>query len=104
MAKRVQDLAATIVDDYDGHAAELWTTAKNADELESRIRALPGFGDMKVTGLGSTLAKRLNVKVAAPLVPDHPCLGDVDSPEALEAYQSAKRAAKKARREAAATP
>jgi uncharacterized HhH-GPD family protein len=104
MAKRVQELAATIAEDYDGHADELWTTAGDATQLEARIRALPGFGDMKVVGLGSTLAKRFDVKVAAPLIPDHPCLGDVDSTEALEAYQSAKRAAKKARREAASTP
>jgi len=104
MAKRVRELAATISDDYDGHADELWTTAKSSSELEERIRALPGFGDMKVVGLGSTLAKRLNVKLAAPLVPDHPCLGDVDSPEALEAYQSAKRAKKAAARAVGAEP
>lgn len=103
MARRVQELAAAIAEDYDGHAEQLWTTASDSTELESRIRALPGFGDMKVVGLGSTLAKRLGVAVAIPLCPDRPCLGDVDSPEALIEYQTAKRAAKKAAREAAAT-
>jgi hypothetical protein len=76
----------------------LWTEAKDASDLEARIRALPGFGDMKVVGLGSTLAKRLGVEVAQPLVPSHPTLGDVDSAEALDAYQSAKRAHKAALR------
>jgi hypothetical protein len=37
------------------------------------------------------LAKRYGVAAAAPLAPPHPTLGDVDSPAALAAYQSAKR-------------
>ena len=54
-----------MADEYGGDASRLWTEAKDAADLEARIRALPGFGDMKVTGLGSTLAKRLGVEVAA---------------------------------------
>jgi hypothetical protein len=49
---------------------------------------------MKVKALGSVLAKRFGVRVAEPLVPDHPTLGDVDSAEALAEYQAAKRAHK----------
>jgi hypothetical protein len=49
---------------------------------------------MKVKALGAVLAKRFGVEAARDLVPDHPTLGDVDSPEALEAYQAAKRAHK----------
>jgi uncharacterized HhH-GPD family protein len=100
MAKRVQELCAVVAEEYDGDAARLWTTASNSADLEARIRSLPGFGDMKVTGLGSTLAKRLGVKAAEPLCPERMCLGDVDSPEALEAYQAAKRAKKAAARAA----
>jgi len=37
------------------------------------------------------------------VLPDHPTLGDVDSPEALEAYQAAKRAHKAALRAAKTT-
>jgi hypothetical protein len=40
-----------------------------------RIGALPGFGEMKVTGLGSVLALRFGVEAAQELVPDHACLG-----------------------------
>jgi uncharacterized HhH-GPD family protein len=98
MARRVQELCALVATDYDGDASRLWMEATDAADLERRIRALPGFGDMKVTALGSVLAKRLGVAVAQPLVPSHPTLGDVDSLEALETYQAAKRAYRSARR------
>jgi uncharacterized HhH-GPD family protein len=98
MARRVQELCAVVATDYDGDAARVWTEAADGADLERRIRALPGFGDMKVIALGSTLAKRFGVAVAQPLVPGFPTLGDVDSAEALEAYQAAKRAHKAAQR------
>jgi uncharacterized HhH-GPD family protein len=94
MAKRVQELCALVATEYDSDASRLWTGAENAEDLERRIRALPGFGDMKVKALSAVLAKRLGVEVARPLAPDYPTLGDVDSDEALEAYQAAKRAHK----------
>lgn len=91
MARRVQELSATIVDEYGGDASRVWTEASDADDLRRRIASLPGFGEMKIKALGSVLAKRFGLEVARPLVPDHPTLGDVDSREALERYQSAKR-------------
>src|SRR5436190_9568649 len=48
MAKRVQDLAQVVTDDYAGDAARIWAEAKDSDELRTRIAALPGFGEMKV--------------------------------------------------------
>ena len=102
MGRRVQDLCAHVASEYGGDASRLWTEASDAGELERRIRALPGFGDMKVIALGSVLAKRFGVDVAQPLVPEFQTLGDVDSVEALEAYQAAKRAHKAARRAEAA--
>ena len=94
MAARVQDLAAFVEDRYDGRAERLWTEAHDADDLGRRIEELPGFGEMKVKALGSVLAKRFGVEAARGLVPGHPTLGDVDSAEALERYQAAKRAYK----------
>jgi len=91
MSKRVQELCATIADEYDGHAERVWTDAKDGDDLRTRIGALPGFGEMKTTSLGAVLAKRFDVASAQELVPNHPTLGDVDSAEALERYQTAKR-------------
>ena len=101
MARRVQELCATIASEYGGDASRVWTEAKNADDLRSRIAALPGFGEMKIKSLGAVLAKRFGVKAAKGLVPSHPTLGDVDSPEALERYQAAKREHKAQMRAAA---
>jgi uncharacterized HhH-GPD family protein len=94
MAKRVHELAAHVRDEYDGAAARVWTQAENADQLRANLIALPGFGEMKVKSLAAVLAKRFGVLAARDLVPVHPTLGDVDSPQALVAYQTAKRAHK----------
>jgi uncharacterized HhH-GPD family protein len=94
MARRVQELCATLVDDYGGQAERVWSEAADSDDLRQRIGALPGFGEMKITSLSAVLAKRFGVAAAEPLVPNHPTLGDVDSPEALARYQEAKRAHK----------
>jgi uncharacterized HhH-GPD family protein len=94
MAKRVQDLATVVDEEYDGHAERIWTEAADGDELRKRIESLPGFGEMKVKTLGAVLAKRFGIAAAQPLAPNHPTLGDVDSPQALEDYQAKKRAHK----------
>lgn len=94
MARRVQELCATLVDEYGGQADRVWTEAADGDDLQERIGALPGFGEMKTTSLGAVLAKRFGVRAAEPLVPNHPTLGDVDSAESLARYQEAKRAHK----------
>ena len=91
MATRVQELSAVVDETYGGDAERLWTEAADGPELRRRIEALPGFGQMKVKAFGSVLAKRFGVEAAQELVPGHPTLGDVDSPEALERYQNAKR-------------
>jgi uncharacterized HhH-GPD family protein len=103
MARRVQELCAVVAEEYGGKAERVWTEATDADDLRTRIGGLPGFGAMKITGLGSVLALRFGLEAAQELVPDHPCLGAVDSPEALAEYQAAKRAHKAALRAAAAT-
>jgi uncharacterized HhH-GPD family protein len=96
MAQRVQELCATLVDEYGGHAERIWTEAADGVDLRKRLAALPGFGDMKVRGMLSVLAKRFGVRLDGldEIVPTHPTLGDVDSPEARERYQEAKRAYK----------
>ncbi len=91
MAHRVQDLAAYIRDHYDGDAGRVWTEAPDSATLRSNLAALPGFGEMKIKSLGAVLAKQFDVEAARELVPPHPTLGDVDSPQALLDYQSAKR-------------
>jgi uncharacterized HhH-GPD family protein len=94
MAERVRELAATVAEEYGGDASLVWRGAADAADLRRRIAALPGFGEMKVKSLGAVLAKRFGISVAQELVPDHPTLGDVDSPQALADYQAAKKAHK----------
>jgi uncharacterized HhH-GPD family protein len=98
MAQRVQQLAEHVVREYNGDAERLWMEAESGDELRRRIAALPGFGKMKITVLGSVLAKRYGIGAADELVPDHPTLADIDSDEKREWYQEKKRAHKAAMR------
>ena len=94
MAQRVHDLAEHVVERYSGDAAAVWESATTPEELRANLNALPGFGEMKVKSLAAVLARRFGVELAEPLVPDHPTLGDVDSPQALAEYQAGKRAHK----------
>ena len=91
MAQRIHDLAAHVREHHGADAARVWTDAPDAEALRANIEALPGFGEMKVKALGAMLAKRFGVKAAEGLVPPHPTLGDIDSPQALLDYQAAKR-------------
>jgi uncharacterized HhH-GPD family protein len=91
MAQRVHDLAVHVRDRYDGEAARVWTDAADAAQLRANLAALPGFGEMKIKVLGAVLAKHFGVAAAEELVPWHPTLGDVDSPQALDEYEALKR-------------
>ena len=92
MARRVQELAAIVTSEYGSDAARLWTDSSDGADLHRRLSELPGFGEMTIKSLSAVLAKRFGVEAARELAPTHPTLGDVDSPEALEAYQAKKRA------------
>jgi uncharacterized HhH-GPD family protein len=94
MARRVQDLAEVVTEDYGGDASRVWSEAADGTDLRKRISSLPGFGEMKVKALGAVLWKRFGVPAAEELDPGHPTLGDVDSAQALEDYQAKKRAYK----------
>ena len=104
MAARVHDVAVHVRDRYEGDASRIWTEAADADELRANLAALPGFGEMKVKALAAVLAKRFGVEAAQELVPWHPTLGDVDSPQALADYQAAKRVHKAEWTKAKAAP
>jgi uncharacterized HhH-GPD family protein len=62
MAARTQDVARIIVDEYDGDAASLWTTASSGSELFKRVSALPGFGEAKAKIFVALLGKQLGVR------------------------------------------
>ncbi|MEO8625903.1 MAG: Fe-S cluster assembly protein HesB, partial [Candidatus Limnocylindrales bacterium] len=100
MAKRTQDLCAAIVRDYGGDAGRVWREAKSGKDLEARLLALPGIGEMKAKTLIAILGKRLGVTPPGweEVAPKHPSLGDVDDAQSLAEYQAGKRAKKAALR------
>jgi uncharacterized HhH-GPD family protein len=103
MATRVRDLAAAIAGEYGGDAARVWNEATDGPDLERRLRALPGIGEMKSKTLVGLLGRRFGVQPPGweAVAPTWPTLADVDSPEALAEYQAGKRAQKAAARAAA---
>jgi len=96
MATKVGELCRVIAGLYGNDAARIWAEASDGRDLQARLMALPGFGEMKVKGVLAVLAKRLGVAVPgiADVLPTYPTLGDVDSAEALAEYQARKRAYK----------
>jgi uncharacterized HhH-GPD family protein len=96
MASRVQELCAAIESEYGGDAARVWNEAATGPDLKARLLDLPGIGEMKARSLIAVVGKRYGVKPPGweEVAPKHPTLGDVDSTEALERYQEAKRAHK----------
>jgi uncharacterized HhH-GPD family protein len=96
MAGKVAALCAAIADRYDNDASRIWREAKDGRDLEARLLDLPGIGPMKAKTILAVLGKRYGVSLPglADVMPKHPTLGDVDSPEALAEYQAGKRAYK----------
>jgi hypothetical protein len=81
---------------------------RSSSELHANLETLPGFGK-KVKSMAAVLAKRYGVKAAKELVPPHPTLGDVDSPQALIDYRLPRRCTRRsgaasAERQASSSP
>ena len=102
MAKRVRELAAYLVERYDGDASRIWREARDGADLHARLLDLPGFGPMKSETLLAILGKRLGLAPVGweAFLPDHMTLGDVDGPESLRRYQDWKRGMKAEKRAA----
>lgn len=98
MAARVQTLCAAVATTYGNDAARIWLDARDGADLRKRLLALPGIGEMKAGTISAVLARRFGLALPGieAVLPDHPTLGDVDSPEARAAYQAGKRAHKAA--------
>ena len=96
MARRTAELCRSIAEDYDGKAERVWLEARDGRDLEARFLALPGIGEMKARTLIGIVVKRFGVRPEGweDVMPRHPTLADVDSAEALAAYQAQKRAYK----------
>ena len=107
MARRVHDLCQLIALEYDGDAAAVWTGATDGADLLARIKALPGFGDMKAKIFVALLGKQLGVRPAGweKAAGDYATDGSymsvadiVDQPslDKVRAYKQAKKQAAKA--------
>lgn len=62
MANRVQEVAKLLVEEYDGDAAKLWSTAPTGAELFKRVSGLPGFGPQKAKIFIALLGKQFGVR------------------------------------------
>ena len=102
MAGKVQALTKVIAEDYGNDAGRVWTDAIDGRDLQRRLLALPGIGEMKARALIAIVGRRLGVKPPGwdEVAPTVPTLGDVETPEDLARYQEGKRAAKAAARAA----
>ncbi|AFA74157.1 putative HhH-GPD family protein [Gordonia polyisoprenivorans VH2] len=103
MAGRVQELARTVVAEYDGETERIWTEATTGADLFARLRKLPGFGEQKAKIFTALLAKQLDVKPAGwtKVVGDYGKKGfrsvaDVTDADSLLRVREFKKAAKAA--------
>jgi uncharacterized HhH-GPD family protein len=96
MAGKVQALCAAIAAQYGNDASRIWNEAADGRDLRARLLGLPGIGEMKANTILAVLGKRYGISLPGleDVLPKHPTLGDVDSPEALAEYQAGKRAYK----------
>jgi uncharacterized HhH-GPD family protein len=100
MAKRTQALCRHLRDTVSGPASALWETAANGDELLSRLRDLPGFGEAKARIFIKVIGERLD---AAPEgwerhAADWPSIADVETFDDVAVLRERKRAMKGKRR------
>jgi uncharacterized HhH-GPD family protein len=106
MGARVHALCAFLVERYDGEAERIWRDATSAQDLFTRLRELPGYGEQKAKIFLAILGKRLGQAPAgweafagAYGEPGHRSIADVDGPGAVDkvrAYKQAMKAAAKA--------
>ncbi len=96
MGKRVQALARTIAEEYDGDAGSVWRTAPDGAALYKRLRALPGFGEAKARIFVGVVGRRLGEGPEGweDQAADWPSIADVDAFERVAILREQKRAMK----------
>jgi uncharacterized HhH-GPD family protein len=108
MAKRLQTLAQTIVDEYGGDAVRLWTAGDpDGPEVLRRLKSLPGFGDQKARIFLALLGKQYGVTPSGwreaagdyGKTGTHMSVADVVDAGSLEKVRSYKKQAKAAAKE-----
>lgn len=111
MGQRVHDLATSVVQDYDGDTAAIWTDGDpDGAEVLKRLKALPGFGDQKAKIFLALLGKQYGVdakgwRAAAGdygKAGSHMSVADVKDPGSLQKVRAYKKEAKAAAKAAKA--
>ncbi|MDK1019456.1 MAG: HhH-GPD-type base excision DNA repair protein [Actinomycetota bacterium] len=99
MAKRVQSVSQFLVDEYGGDASAIWSDVSTADALQTRLVAIPGFGEYKARLTIGVLAKHYGVKPRGYTkhLPDWPSIVDIKTPEGLVELKARKKAWKASR-------
>lgn len=107
MAGRIQAVARTVVQEYDGDITRLWTDGgPDGREVLRRLKALPGFGDQKARIFLALLGKQRGVtpagwrEAAGPYGEDgaRRSIADVTDAGSLAEVRETKRALKAAAR------
>ncbi|MQA77484.1 MAG: Fe-S cluster assembly protein HesB [Streptosporangiales bacterium] len=104
MAKRIQQLCTFLVEQYDGDASAVWTSAESGRDLQKRLTALPGFGKQKAQIFAALLGKQLDVRpegwreAAGPYGEDgvHRSVADIRDEASLAAVREHKKEQKRA--------
>lgn len=111
MAARVQALCRTIIDDWHGDAAAIWTEGSpDGATVLRRLKALPGFGDQKARIFLALLGKQYGFdgagwREAAGAYGEegsYRSVADIVDAESLQKVRAAKKAAKAAAKTAKA--
>ena len=105
LGRRIHAACGALVADYGGDAVSLWADAPNADELFTRLKSLPGFGDEKSKIFIALLAKRQGFqpdgweRVAAPFSDTVPRsiadIHDEESRQGVHEWKTAQKASKR---------
>jgi uncharacterized HhH-GPD family protein len=106
MGRRMHDLCGVLVEQYGGRAETVWKGVTTGDELYTRLRALPGFGDEKAKIFLALLAKRQGVapdgwrEAAGKFCDDVPrSVADISDPASLDKVREWKKAQKAAKKD-----
>lgn len=104
MAARCQAVCQAIVERFDGRTETIWEQARDGQDLFARVKALPGFGDMKAKIFIALLGKQCGLEtpgwesVAEPYSEpgSYRSVADIVDPESLEKVRSFKAEMKRA--------
>jgi uncharacterized HhH-GPD family protein len=105
MAGRVQALAETVHQDWDGDATAIWTHGDpDGKEVLRRLKALPGFGEQKAKIFLALLGKQCGLQAEGwreaaghyGQQDSYLSVADIVDPESLTKVRASKQAAKAA--------